>query len=199
MKKKTRRARIRIDSSRITAYEEFLTQFKGESDRAAVILGTAKLDDLLYDLLLKFLLPNPGQSDDLLDQERPLSSLGAKISICNRLGILDNDFARSLHLIRKIRNEFAHASSTGQLHLSPHRERVRQLVDTISDTAFFKDVKEMYFRDKHGPTSDFFSALAVMVARLETIYVKIRPLTSAKAYPIVPENYSSIFRGKPVS
>ena len=39
------------------ALVSFINEFKAESDRAAVILGVAKLDVLLYQLIAKVMLP----------------------------------------------------------------------------------------------------------------------------------------------
>ncbi|MDP3830347.1 MAG: hypothetical protein Q8Q47_03695, partial [Ignavibacteriaceae bacterium] len=92
-------------------FYEFVNEFIAESDRAAVILGTAKLDFLLYQILTKYFIPVAGSSDDLLEGDSPLTTFSSKINICYRLGIIDTQFARTLHLIRKIRNSFAHEIS----------------------------------------------------------------------------------------
>ena len=43
----------------VKAFTDFLDKFKEESDRAVVIVGVAKLDSLLYQILKKALLPSP--------------------------------------------------------------------------------------------------------------------------------------------
>jgi hypothetical protein len=50
---------IRHKAQRITrlAFDEFLNEFKTESDRASVIIGAARLDLCLYHLLQFYLLP----------------------------------------------------------------------------------------------------------------------------------------------
>jgi len=53
-------------------FVKFMSEFMAESDRAAVILGAAKLDLLLYQLLSKFLVASPSSKDELLDGDSPL-------------------------------------------------------------------------------------------------------------------------------
>jgi len=48
-------------------YMKFMNEFKDESDRAAVILGAAKLDTLLYQILDRHFLPSLSASDELLE------------------------------------------------------------------------------------------------------------------------------------
>lgn len=65
----------------IDEFAEFVTEFKKESDRAAVILGAAKLDLLLYQIITKVLRPNASSNDDLFDGDAPLSTFHAKIHL----------------------------------------------------------------------------------------------------------------------
>jgi hypothetical protein len=182
----------KIDPTFILAFDEFVDQFKNESDRAAVILATAKIDYSLFQLISCFLIPNTTKKDELLDPDEngALSSLSARISLCYRLGIIDAEFTRALHLVRKIRNEFAHEVKDAKLDQPPHRDRIRELTKIVSDTELFVDVKERYFLEKSGLIADFFTTLTILTLRLETLFQKIKPLKANIAYPIVPSNYS---------
>jgi hypothetical protein len=107
--------------------KEFRNEFSKETDRAAVILSAAKIDELLRLAIIKRLFPSPTSRDDLLEPEEPLGTLRARIDIAYRLGLIDSAFARALHLIRKIRNDFAHESSGATLSSGAHADRVREL------------------------------------------------------------------------
>lgn len=48
-----------------------LEEFARETNRAAVILGVARIDELLHQVLGGVLLPCPTKDDSLLDTERP--------------------------------------------------------------------------------------------------------------------------------
>ena len=93
-----------MDNREVDALLEFNDYFSSEGDRAAVILGVARLDIVLGQLLKLVLRPCPSRVDELLDGDSPLSTFSAKIS-CHRLRLIDDGAARALNLIRKIRNE----------------------------------------------------------------------------------------------
>jgi len=84
-------------------------EFAKESDRAAVILAASIADELLRALIAARLVPVSSSSDDLFDgANAPLGTFSARIEVAYRLGLVSVKFARDLHLIRKIRNDFAH-------------------------------------------------------------------------------------------
>lgn len=105
----------------------FIRSLVAESERAAVVLGAAKLDSLLDLLLRRSFLPCAGGRDDLLDTERPLGTFSAKISIAYRLGLIDKDFEYALQVIRKIRNSFAHSIENERLSRSSHHDRLAEV------------------------------------------------------------------------
>lgn len=177
-----------LNQIRIDAFDEFVNQLSTESHRAAVILSVAKLDQQLYFLLSRHLLPSYKQEDELFNGDSPLSTLSAKISVCYRLGLIDSDFAKALHLIRKIRNDFAHEINT-RLDKPPNRERIRTLINIVKGTDLFKDVKEVYFQDSNGIITEFFTALTLFAVRLESLLDTVIQIDSGKAASISPSNY----------
>ena len=88
--------------------EFFLKEFDRESDRAAVILASALIDDTLRELLDGYLLSCPSSSDPLFDGNGPMSSFSSRIELSYRLGLISRDFASGLNILRRIRNSFAH-------------------------------------------------------------------------------------------
>lgn len=84
-------------------------QFQKESDRAAVILSSSLIDEALTRLLSTFLVPCSHARDGLFeDINSPMNNFSSKIDMSYRLGLISSKFTRDLHLIRKIRNSFAH-------------------------------------------------------------------------------------------
>src|SRR5688572_7702181 len=87
----------------------FRDTVKGESDRAAVIISAAMLEDALETMLRSRLVPVAAQSDSLFDGAyAPISTFSAKIDVAFRFGLISGLFAKSLHLVRRVRNDFAH-------------------------------------------------------------------------------------------
>lgn len=88
---------------------DFIEQFKNESDRASVILVASILDEGLRKLLLSFFVPLPNSQDSLFDNATsPLANFSSKIDLAYRIGLISRKLARDLHIVRKIRNTFAH-------------------------------------------------------------------------------------------
>ena len=100
----------------------------GESDRAVVIIIAAHLDAQLEELLRLALVPSSTSSDNIFDGvNAPLHNFSNKIDFCYRLGLISGFLAKSLHLIRKIRNEFAHNISGCSFKDNSVRSRVEEL------------------------------------------------------------------------
>ncbi len=86
-----------------------LEQFQKESDRAAVILVVSIIDENLQTLVKTHLVPTASSNDSLFDSATsPLSNFSSKIDMAHRIGLISGKFARDLHIVRKIRNSFAH-------------------------------------------------------------------------------------------
>jgi len=181
----------------------FVDEFKIDNDRAAVVLGAAKIDELLYKILGKFLKPPAKKDEDILDSDGPLGTFSARIHAVQRLGLLDDTFCRALHLIRKIRNGFAHVAEAASLNQDPHRNRVIALVFPIEHTKQYQGVKGYHFQKPINHSQAFKACLVIIVARLSKAYstteclekpteplpfldpecktVKLRPKTSVRA------------------
>jgi DNA-binding MltR family transcriptional regulator len=97
-----------------------------ESDRAAAVLAPAYLDALLDDLLREFLRETKAV-DNLLSPSRPLGTYSARIDLVHALGFVSDETQRDLHLIRKIRNEFAHNVDTNNFDEEVLEKRCREL------------------------------------------------------------------------
>jgi hypothetical protein len=179
----------KLESIDAEGFDNFLLEFKGETDRAAVILGAAKLDYLLYQILSTFFVPCAGGSDELLDGDSPLATFSAKINIAYRLGLIDSQFARALHLVRRIRNTFAHEATGVKLDAGPHRDRIKELVAPLASYQLYEKAKEAFFKDKKGTTADFYTTLALMVVRLDYLFHKIKPIDATSANTFVPPAY----------
>lgn len=163
------------------AFTAFVEEFKGESDRAAVILGAAKLDSLLGQLLDRFLLPSTGSTDELLEGDSPLSTFSSRINACYRLGLISAQFAKSLHLVRRIRNGFAHELSGCSLDSGSHSDRLRSLLAPLRPLPFFAHFRDHFFNEV-TPSTEFKACLAMMAARLETRLSVTEPVSSDKVW-----------------
>ena len=139
----------------------FMTEVMTYDLRSSVIVIVAKLDMLLYQVIKKMTLPSPKKSDDLLDGDAPLSSFSAKVTFTHRLGRIDDDLSQALHLIRKIRNDFAHNPDSCGLDLSPHSDRIREILAVYKGySPEYNEYREKVIKflkiDKSSAVQDFF-------------------------------------------
>lgn len=150
-----------------TSFQAFVAEFKEESDRAAVVLGAAKLDSLLAQILDRFLLPSLSSNDELLEGDSPLATFSSRINVCYRLGLITSDFAKSLHLVRRIRNAFAHETSGCSLTTGSHSDRLKSLLLPLRHLPFFIAFRDHFFKSE-GQSAEFRACLSMMAARLES-------------------------------
>jgi DNA-binding MltR family transcriptional regulator len=112
-------------------------EFEKESDRAVIIIGASRLDSILENMIKQRLVSNSSGNDELFNQEGPISTFSAKINMAYRLGLIDNDFANLLHIIRKLRNDCAHCSVSIDLNKGNVADRVREIIQILKITSMF--------------------------------------------------------------
>jgi hypothetical protein len=158
-------------------FNELIPELALGNDRAACLVAAAKIDNLVREILVKALRPNPNRDDELFDGDRPLSTLSAKIALAFRLGLIDAAFARTLHLIRKLRNDFAHEVVAGNLDSGANRHRVQELVSPLAGDPLFEDLKKATDEnEKTASTAAFIAAVVYLIARLLVLRDVAEPL-----------------------
>ncbi len=184
------------DESKADHFADFMKEFLMESDRAAVVLGACKIDMLLAETLSKFLLPTKGPTDDLLGGDGPLSTFSARIKMCNRLGIIDDNFARLLNVFRRLRNEFAHHVGSSSLSEEPARDRVRALAQPFLKHEHFRKLQAaaglQMARDSDDSGVLLRATLAVFYVQLVFLCAQTSPPKPA-TLPGVVENSAQLF------
>jgi DNA-binding MltR family transcriptional regulator len=105
--------------------KSYVDEIAEQTDRACAVVSAALLDTVLERLLRKRLVE--GTANALFRTDGPLATFAAKISMARALGLLTTKEAEDLHLIRKIRNKFAHS-----LHARFFTEQsIRMLVENL--------------------------------------------------------------------
>ena len=177
-------------------FADFIAEFNSESDRAAAIIGAAKIDLLLCKTLQK-ILKNPGtKKDNLLDNSGPLGSFSARINLVYRLGVIDKEFAKLLHIVRKIRNSFAHELLGVSFESESHKDRIAELVSPLKSHGGFQICIKKALKDKYNTSTEFRAAIAFISLRLTGIYRRSNTITQYKTIQIVPESWEFEMREK---
>ena len=103
-----------------------------DSDRAVVIVATAMVDDALKEILKRKLLPAKDKEYCIVSSpSSPLGSFSSRINACFQLGSISSNMHRDLHILRKLRNEFAHKPFDLNFNSASVKSRVIEL-DKIS-------------------------------------------------------------------
>jgi DNA-binding MltR family transcriptional regulator len=89
----------------------FRRELSHESDRGMALFATAHLDDRLGTVLRAFLVDDTTVAEPLFNGTAAFATFSARIDVSYLLGLIPVAARRDLHLIRKIRNDFAHGTS----------------------------------------------------------------------------------------
>lgn len=156
-----------------------MREYFNEDDRAAATLVAAELDVFLLKLLSVVLLPAvKDASAPLLGRGEPLEAFGARIELAYRIGLIPPIFHHDLHLIRKIRNEFAH----GRAGLTFEEGRVAKLAGKlvtgrheIESTQSKK--KDLDVTKALGGRNLFRMASALLLSRVFLLTAQAKPVS----------------------
>jgi DNA-binding MltR family transcriptional regulator len=87
-----------------------LDEITQQTDRGAAIIATAMLDEMLAEALWRRLILTNSLRERLFSYEKngPLSTFSSKIDLAFAVGLLKPETRNDLHVVRRIRNKFAH-------------------------------------------------------------------------------------------
>lgn len=166
--------------------KQFAEDLRGESDRAAAVLGGAKLDLMLKEIIRKFLIPIDGAREELLENDGPLGTFSARTKMVYRLGLLQRDFVRALDLVRKIRNDFAHEVSGVQFDASPHRDRVTTLASMFDKRGdVIKEAMDWHFSGMSEASAEFRAIVSYMSLRLAVLSSSLKGVPAKYAFSLL--------------
>jgi DNA-binding MltR family transcriptional regulator len=90
---------------------EFFNALTFESDRGCALVAAAHLDERLGTLLSRSMVSDQA-SQRLLQDRGPLATFAARIDLAHALGLIGPDVRHDFHIVRKVRNAFAHELKT---------------------------------------------------------------------------------------
>ena len=91
--------------------QELLAELNGANERACAVVGAARLDDLLRELLEAYIVEDRDARNQLYGVANPQAmfrEFGTKTAVAYAVGLIDDDLCRELRKIGDIRNYFAH-------------------------------------------------------------------------------------------
>jgi hypothetical protein len=87
----------------------FVKELRHESDRGLALVATALIDDRLAETLRAFFRKTPSTRKLLDEGNAPLGSLSSRAEAAFALGLIDEYEHKEIGILRRVRNEFAHA------------------------------------------------------------------------------------------
>ena len=158
-------------------YRAIHADLEGESDRAAAVLGAAYLDELLQQLLAHACVaPTAGAAQ---------RDFYARIEATYAMGLIPETVRDDLHILRELRNKFAHKSEYRTLSQASAKEflmrlHLRKAVDE-ADLAGYPDIDRRLHRQA-------ISSLRLQLAyRIREATPPTSPLAVSPAYVLVQE------------
>ena len=158
-------------------------QMLEERGRGAVLVGVARVDAALESLLQAVMAPGKGKGDGLFLPERPLGSLGAKVALAHRLGLIDDAVERALGVLRRLRNAFAHSAESASLTDDTHRMRLEAVYLEARANPLWGPLEAVLAAQPpsaHGPLDaalrDYILLITILVAFLEATAKQLKPI-----------------------
>ncbi len=178
------------------AAQQIALQMLEERGRGAVLVGVARVDAALEHLLQAVMAPASGRGDGLFLPDRPLGSLGAKVALARRLGLIDQAVERALNALRKLRNTFAHSAESASLADPAHSARLREIYAEARTNPLWTPLETVLATQPpsaHGPLEpalrEHILLITILVAFLEATAQQLRPMQ-----PPVVMGFSGITR-----
>jgi hypothetical protein len=129
----------------------------------------------------------------------PLGSIGAKVALASRLGLIDGSVERALNVLRKLRNAFAHSAESASLGDAGHLSRLEEVYAEARSNPLWAPLETVLAAQPsstHGGLEralrDYILLIAILVAFLEATAQQLRPYQ-----PAVVMGFSGVIRQVP--
>ncbi len=173
---------------------KFVEELKRESDRGLALVAAALIDDKLGETLRSFFCDESPSAAKLLDDSNAaLGTFSSRSEACFALGLIDDYEYSEIALLRKVRNEFAHARH-GMSFQAP---RVQGLCSSLK-TNLPQDASHHPIND---PRFRFTNAAVAIVLRLyhRPDWAAIERLQPKSWHPLSPMEWRMIEKMEPPS
>lgn len=146
---------MRLDHAEDLA--KFVEELKAETDRGLPLVGTALIDEKLKETLEAFFIEGKSSNKLINEGNAPLGTFSSRLEACNALGLIDQYEYSEINLLRKVRNEFAHAKHG----ISFQSDRIKGFCSTL--TSSLPEGENYPLSD---PRFRFMNAVVCIVLRL---------------------------------
>ena len=156
------------------------------SDRACAVLAGAILDERINGLLKAYLLPPKKTNDDrLLGRSGAIQTFCSRIELAERLNLISESMASSLHWVRDIRNKAAHDEDFC-LESNSHKDKINNLVNELN----IKEKAESLLNAPYDSVRGNFISVAIML--IISIELEMENTVTTTYQPIDPWKSATI-------
>lgn len=159
----------------VNKYSEFTAVYEGESDRAVAILAVSYLENALEKNLLNRLVSH-NRVENLFRGYGPLATFSAKINVAYAVGLIPEHITKDLHTLRKIRNRFAHETTS----LNFGSQAISDLCGCLSYVEGLPRTDGTFGRKPNGPREIFMLTVFWSVSHLESNGDRLNRIEKAK-------------------
>ncbi len=110
-------------------YQSMVVMFQNESDRGAAVLADSYVENHLG-LHLRSKMIDRSVAERIFSPDGALSTFAQRIDFAHAFGLLSKTQCTDLHLIKKIRNHFAHHPKEASFNEKPVTDWVRNLTSS---------------------------------------------------------------------
>jgi hypothetical protein len=174
-------------------------QMLEERGRGAVLVGVARVDEALERLLQAVMAPDTERDDGLFRPDAPLGSLGAKVALARRLGLIDAPVEQALHTLRRVRNAFAHSTESASLADAAHAGRLAQSYEAARTNPLWLPLATVLERQPASDgrpldpaLRDYILLITILVAFMEATAQQLSPYQ-----PPVVMGFPGVIRQEP--
>lgn len=172
-------------------------QMLEERGRGAVLVGVARVDAALEHLLQAVMPVASSKDDGLFLPERPLGSIGAKVALASRLGLIDSTVELALNALRKLRNAFAHSAESASLSDPVHSSRLESIYKEARVNSLWGPLETALVAQTTTAKAEldpdlrnYILLITILVAFLEATAQQLTPI-----HPAVVMRFSGVSRG----
>lgn len=168
------------------AAQKIATQMMAEKGRGAILVGAARIDTALENLLKSVMAPASPKDDNLFKPERPLGTFSAKITLAARLSLIEKQVEKAIQAIRKTRNDFAHSFDSICISDEKYLSRLAEAYADARKNPLWAPVETLLTEAKiEEPLRNYIVLITVLVAFMEAC-----ALLQEKFLPVIPVRFS---------
>jgi hypothetical protein len=166
-------------------FNRFLADLDNESDRGVVLSATCMVELQIERCLKAWLSKGPKDASDRLQRnDGPLGSLAARIDLLCCVGGIDEFELSALHLLRRLRNEFAH-NLLADFKTQSISDRTKNFSSLVLASLNHEILKKL---SEQGPRASFTAAVFVLVDMLNIRPALIYKMSDTLRYDFAEMN-----------